>query len=147
MQMQNSDILDVLGRFESINLQQMDAVKLMNRTDTKFVFSRKLLNDVLSAITTDYSILEINNNIISSYKTLYFDTKDFNFFLDHHNGRGNRYKVRIRQYVESNLHFLEIKNKVKGRTEKVRVRKEGFENGLSTESKNSSLIQSVRKLI
>jgi hypothetical protein len=127
-------IVDELKEFSPISLAEMDGVKLMNRTDTKFVFKRSALKDVLADVHAKYKVLKVENNLVSTYKTLYFDTEEFKFFLDHHNGHGNRYKVRIRQYVESNLYFLEIKNKYKGRTEKVRIPREGFEQVLSPSS-------------
>jgi hypothetical protein len=124
----------LLNGFEEISLKEMDAVKLMNRTDTKFVFKRSLLPQFLQTLQNSYRVLTINNQKISSYKTLYFDTPKYKFFLDHHNGRTNRFKVRIRNYVESDLFFLEIKNKFKGRTIKSRIRLDEFENPFSEKS-------------
>ena len=49
------------------------------------------------------NILTIDNKKIACYKTLYFDTKYFDFYHHHHNNKVNRYKVRIRKYVDSNL--------------------------------------------
>lgn len=121
-----------LQQFKPITLSEMDEVKLMNRTDTKFVFPRSILSEVLETLSHTYRILEINGKRISSYQTLYFDTVNFQFYLDHHNGRGDRFKVRIRNYVESELFFLEIKNKYKGRTDKKRIRLEGFEHEFSS---------------
>jgi hypothetical protein len=70
--------------------------------------------------------LTIHGTNISKYESLYFDDHQFKFFKDHHNGKGDRFKVRIRKYVESNLFFLEIKHKVKGRTDKRRISMENF---------------------
>ncbi len=123
-----------LVQFQPITLSEMDEVKLMNRTDTKFVFPRSILRTVLEALSHSYRVLEINGKRISSYQTLYFDTDDFKFYLDHHNGKGDRFKVRIRNYIESELFFLEIKNKYKGRTDKKRIRLEGFEEEFSDSS-------------
>ncbi|WP_027421003.1 polyphosphate polymerase domain-containing protein [Crocinitomix catalasitica] len=131
----SSSFSEVLSELESINLTEMDAVRLMNRTDTKFVFSQNKLGGLLKELSKDYKVLEINGNKVSNYKTLYFDTKNFDFFLEHHNGKANRYKIRIRQYIESNLFFLEIKHKFKGRTDKVRIPINDFEEDLSTKSK------------
>lgn len=125
-----------LNDFQDITLKEMDSVKLMNRTDTKFVFERSFLAEILKTLAGKYRVLNINDNLISTYKTLYFDTDNFKFFLDHHNGKGNRYKVRIRNYVESDLFFLEIKNKYKGRTVKTRIKVSDFEEVLSSKSKN-----------
>ncbi len=122
--------------FQPISLPEMDGVKLMTRADTKFIFQRSELSEVLARLTTDYRLLDINGNRLSTYKTLYYDTADFRFFLDHHNGRGNRFKVRIRNYVESNLFFLEIKNKFKEKTFKSRIKIQNFEQTLQGRSAN-----------
>lgn len=127
--------LKILEKFQGTSLSEMDEVKLMNRTDTKFVVKRTLFNEVLPALGEHYKVLEILGNRINSYETLYYDYPNFQFFLDHHNGRGNRFKVRIRNYVESKLYFLEIKNKFKGRTIKKRIKVDDFELELSEKSK------------
>jgi hypothetical protein len=45
-------------------------------------------------------------------------------YSDHHNGKLNRFKIRQREYVESNLKFLEVKFKSnKGRVIKDRIEK------------------------
>ena len=112
----------------------MDSVKLLNRTDTKFIFNKNLFDSILSKIKNDYQILSINNKKTASYRTLYFDTDQFKFYNDHHNKRGNRFKVRIRKYLDSDLCFLEIKNKRKGRTIKTRTSITDFEDSLSNSS-------------
>lgn len=129
------DDRNILNAFNTITLPEMEEVKLMNRTDTKFVFKRSQLAGFLTALKSDYRLLKVEGNLISTYKTLYFDEPNFQYFLDHHNGRGNRFKVRIRNYVESNLFFFEIKNKVKGRTIKSRITVAGFEEELSNKTK------------
>lgn len=103
----------------------MDSVKLMDRTDTKFVFNSVELPSILSELTTDYKVLEINNARISKYESLYFDTPNFDLYHKHQTGKLNRYKIRFRRYVESNLNFFEVKFKNnKGRTIKNRVKQE-----------------------
>lgn len=133
--------LNKLNEFGKITLAEMDGVKLMNRTDTKFIFRRNLLPELIEKVCDNYQVLNVKGNLISSYKTLYFDTEEFQFFLDHHNGRGNRFKVRIRNYVESGLYFLEIKNKFKGRTAKSRITLKDFE--LDLENKSREYIKGV----
>lgn len=130
-----SPIHNALNSIDAISLKEMDSVKLMNRTDTKFVFPISLLPDLLIDSKNNYRVLEINDLRTPSYNTLYFDTKNHQLFLDHHNGRSNRYKIRIRNYVESNLYFLEIKKKVKGRTDKHRIKLVNFEKEFSNSSK------------
>jgi hypothetical protein len=120
--MQNP-VLEALNTFEPITLQEMDGVKLMDRTDTKFIFNVAQLPSVLSEAKQFYRILDVEGNRISRYKTLYFDTEDFDLYNKHHSGKLNRYKIRHRTYVESNLGFLEVKFKNnKGRTLKTRIK-------------------------
>lgn len=129
-----ANIIEELRLFSPISLSEMDSVRLMNRTDTKFVMKKSFFLEFLPLLKESYKILEIDNNRINSYKTLYFDLPNFQFFLDHHNGKGNRYKIRIRNYVESKLFFLEIKNKYKDRTIKDRIPVQDFEHILSEKS-------------
>lgn len=120
---------------EPISLDEMDSVKLMNRTDTKFAFNGNLLPEILKDCGTQYRILEINGKRFASYRTLYFDTADHRLYLDHHQGKPTRYKVRIRNYVESGLFYLEVKVKSKGRTIKSRIKLKEFELNLGERSR------------
>ncbi|MFT5512901.1 MAG: hypothetical protein ACI8SE_001300 [Bacteroidia bacterium] len=97
--------------FEPISLAEMDKVKLMKRMDTKFVVHADLLPELLKNISNDYKVLEIDSNRVMTYDSLYFDTSDLRFYLDHHNKISKRTKVRIRNYVESDIAFLEVKQK------------------------------------
>lgn len=113
----------ILSQFETITLAEMDNVKLMERTDTKYTFHVAELSNVLQQTQSFYKILSVENNRISRYKTLYYDTDNFDLYNKHHSGKLNRYKIRHRTYVESNLGFLEVKFKNnKGRTFKTRVK-------------------------
>ena len=101
----------------------MDEVKLMNRTDTKFVFEYSLLNKVMEQIKAHYYALDVDGIRLNAYRCLYFDTEDFKFYFEHHNGKKNRNKVRYREYIDSGLCFLEIKKKTnKGKTIKERIK-------------------------
>jgi hypothetical protein len=115
------DIIQSLNQFESVTLKQLDSVKLQNRIDSKYILSKKQLVEVLDGIRNDQFVLEIDQTRIFTYNTIYFDTEDFQFYKDHHNGCVNRVKVRSREYVESKLSFYEIKRKLFGtRTDKQR---------------------------
>ena len=129
-------ILDILQKFESTSLKEMDTVKLLNRTDTKFVIPKNLFVTILPFLKEHYKVLEIKDKRVAQYKTLYFDTDNFDFYRHHHNGWPNRYKVRMRKYVDSALCFLEIKNKKKGRTVKSRIKIVDFEEEMSNNSIN-----------
>lgn len=126
-------IENLAQKFNPITLEEMDRVKLMNRIDTKFAFSVNQLLELLPSLSNDYRILEIKDTRIPHYESLYFDDADFSFFKAHHNGRPNRFKVRIRKYVESDLFFLELKHKIKGRTDKKRIKTSDFSQNLDTD--------------
>ena len=112
-----------LNKFETITLSEMDDVKLMSRTDTKFVFNFSRIPEFLEKLSQFYRVLSIDGNLIHDYKSLYFDTEDRKFYIEHHNRRVNRNKIRFREYVGSGLTFLEIKLKNnKGKTIKKRIK-------------------------
>jgi len=120
-------IRNCLFSFNKVSLIDLDQVKLMNRTDLKFCLHISQLPLILEAIKSYYSVLEINGETVFKYDNTYFDTPDNQMFICHQNGKSNRFKIRIRNYVESNLNFLEIKLKNnKGRTIKNRVVKQEF---------------------
>jgi hypothetical protein len=100
----------------------MDSVKLMNRTDTKFIFNICHFRQIMEEIRNDYRVLEVEGKRISRYETLYYDTQRYDLYNKHHQGKLNRYKIRHRTYVESHMGFLEVKFKNnKGRTIKTRI--------------------------
>ncbi|BAX81579.1 polyphosphate polymerase domain-containing protein [Labilibaculum antarcticum] len=108
--------------FDSIELKEMDKVKLMNRTDHKFWFHGAYLPDLLKQVEEDYYLLHIDGEYQLPYATTYYDTKKNFMFSAHHNGKLNRFKIRRRSYVNSGISFLEIKFKNnKGRTIKKRI--------------------------
>jgi len=120
-----------LDIFDSISLDEMNNVSLMKRTDTKFVINERILSSVLESIKEDYRILQIGENRLMTYNSYYFDTPKNGLYTMHHNGRAGRIKVRMRNYVESDLCFLEVKVKdKKGDTVKSRIRIDGLTNEL-----------------
>ena len=113
----------------------MDGVSLLSRVDTKFVFDYDTFLEILPELTEDYFVLDVNDIRINAYRSLYFDTDEFRFYYDHHNGKTNRQKVRFREYLDSGLCFLEIKQKNnKGVTKKSRVKVDSIEESLSNKS-------------
>jgi len=112
----------LLDNFQTVSLDQLDKVKLLDRQDTKFVFNRIHLPLIMEKIKPFYRILKINNDLVFTYETTYFDTDDFLFYNQHHNEKRKRFKVRFRQYSSSNRSFFEIKIKNnKNRTVKKRL--------------------------
>jgi hypothetical protein len=130
------EIISIIDKFDRISLDEISKVELMNRTDTKYVFKVDKLNAVLKKALKNYRVLEINNERIHLYTNQYYDTYDYEMYLNHHNGKLNRYKIRCRNYNVSDVAFLEIKFKSnKDRTIKKRIRN-NFSTNLNTVSSN-----------
>lgn len=132
----------ILSSMDPISLAEMDVHALMNRIDTKYVLGIEHLEQLLETVGHSYRVLCVDGVRISPYRTLYFDTPDFKCYLQHHNGKLNRRKFRIRQYESSGLCFLEVKAKNnKGRTNKRRIPIDRIEECLSPSSRE--FIESV----
>lgn len=115
-------IHQLLSRLKPITLEQMSGIRLMNRTDTKFVTSKEKLVSLLEMTEGKYYAQTIDGSMAARYMTTYWDTPDHLFYLEHHNGRAPRQKVRVRTYLDSGITFLEVKTKNNhGRTKKKRV--------------------------
>ncbi|MBC6906682.1 VTC domain-containing protein [Saccharophagus sp. K07] len=118
-----SSLSNQLWDFDSHGLADLDKASLMNRVDTKFVVPTEDLPEMLRRLQDQFSILEINGKRCFHYHSIYYDTPDYLFYSMHHNRRLNRYKVRVRHYVDSGTSYLEVKFKNnKGRTEKNRAK-------------------------
>jgi VTC domain len=128
-------VIEQITQFEPISLQEMEGVKLMDRVDSKYLIPLNLLPEILSNIKPYYKVLEIKEIRLSRYETQYFDFNNFELYHNHQAGKTNRYKVRFRKYVETDLCFFEIKHKNnKGRTKKSRIKQpEKIENTLNAQ--------------
>jgi hypothetical protein len=115
-------ISSILEKMTPITLKEMQNIRLMDRIDSKYVMSASLLPQLLEDITPYFKVQTNMGQRISPYCTQYLDTPDLGMFVMHQNGKLNRQKIRIRSYLDSQISFLEVKNKNnKGRTSKIRV--------------------------
>lgn len=118
----NNHIATKANKLPPISLEEMSGIKLMNRTDTKYVATINQLLAFLQAVEGKYFIQEINGIRIASYHTTYFDTENNEMYVMHHNGKSVREKIRVRTYEDSKITFLEVKNKNnRKRTNKKRI--------------------------
>ena len=117
-----NNLQDLLLDFCPISLEEMNAVKLMNRMDTKYLTTRDALPKILSHLKEYYFVQKIEDKTVSHYQTLYYDTLNLQMYLDHHNKKLTRQKLRTRIYCNTGHTFCEIKNKTnKKRTKKKRI--------------------------
>jgi hypothetical protein len=105
----------LLRSFDPITLSEMADVALLDRMELKYIMPQRTLARVLSSLSADYRVLAIAGRRLSHYRTLYFDTADFALYRRHHAGAPERYKVRAREYVDSQAAFFEVKHKTKSR--------------------------------
>jgi len=141
-------------KYNKTSLEQMSNVQLLNRTDTKFILNIDRLNNLLDSASEMYDVLEINGEQLLNYNTQYYDTPNFQMYKAHQNKKLNRFKIRQREYLISNIGFMEVKFKSnKGRTDKSRFQINGIESELSEKSlefitdnsfyRGSSLVKSL----
>ena len=134
---------ELLKPFETITLEEMKSVKLMNRTDTKFVTNTSKLYQLLKMAQQDYYVQVIDGERNLGYDTTYFDTTAFDMYNMHQSGHLNRQKIRFRTYCINHLQFMEVKTKNNhGRTKKKRI--EVSDMDLNDEEKRQFLHKHLR---
>jgi len=84
---------------------------LQRRFDTKFVVPIEQVAPIVEALRPCYGVLLSAKQALASYSTIYFDNNQYDFFRQHHRGVRNRYKVRVRHYLDRKKSALEIKEK------------------------------------
>ena len=133
---------DLLNFFDTISLSYLeDKALLLNRKEIKFLVPIALLESVLKDCKNDYDLLKINELTEFKYSTNYYDTSDLKFYFDHHNGKGNRFKIREREYNQTGQKYIEVKTKTnKNQTIK-------FRNIIDNWSESTEFIEAHTKLI
>ncbi len=127
MQSIAADIEHIAEAFPPITLDEMKDIRLMNRTDCKYVTNVSTLKRLLELAQGYYYSQEVEGCRVSPYATTYWDTPSDgvrqSMFRCHETGHTPRQKVRVRTYVSSNLSFLEVKKKDNhGKTRKLRIK-------------------------
>ena len=117
-----TDCTHILEGFKTISLDEMSSIRLMNRIDSKYLANEDQLCRLLQLAKDDYMVQSINGILQSEYSTQYLDDRFNTMYLNHHNRRLTRQKVRIRTYVDTGDNFFEVKLKNNhGRTKKKRI--------------------------
>lgn len=112
----------LLDQLPPITLEEMSSIRLMNRTDTKFVTTLPVLEKLLALCQGSYYAQVNCGHQISPYRTVYWDDEQHSMYHRHQAGHKPRTKVRARTYVDSDISFLEIKRKDNhGKTKKKRI--------------------------
>jgi VTC domain len=102
------------AEFEPISLEALNAkAAMLERLDNKYVVRSPVLHRALRDLAGSFDVLEIDGRRSFVYETCYFDDPDLRSYYDHHQGRRQRMKVRVRRYVDAALCFVEVKLKDK----------------------------------
>jgi hypothetical protein len=141
--MGSSEIQTVLSSFKPIALGEMEGVSLMNRVETKYVFSTQKLTFLLDSLAENYKVLDIGTIRAFPYRTIYLDTPEFLFYTQQVRGKLNRHKIRYRWYESTGVSFLEIKK----RTNKHRTIKWRIENKLCSDSPDRNASAFIREYL
>lgn len=115
------DLTYTLTNFNQLNYNLIPNVILLNRIEKKHLLNNLEFSTIINQLNPNYVCLEINDSFVNNYYNTYFDTPNFDFYLQHHNKVANRIKIRKRFYETTNTTFLEIKQKNNERTLKKRL--------------------------
>ncbi len=122
-----SDLTDVIADIEPVSLEETLAESAMlTRVDNKYLVNRRQFGATLQQASRRYRLLTIDKKNIFAYRSKYFDDH-YRSYYEHHQGRRRRFKIRIREYVDSGAFYFEMKLKgLRGQTVKFRESCESF---------------------
>lgn len=120
--MTTQPLQDILQMFRPISLEETTGkAGLLDRVDAKYPLSYSQMTALIQECKKEYHILEINGIRSMQYKTTYYDTADLAYYHAHHAGHFSRLKIRVREYIDNQSSFLELKQRNNhGRTIKTR---------------------------
>ena len=117
-----SNIDQFTRSFSPVSLEELNTkAEMMARIDNKYVVQSDDLLSLVPDLSEGFDILDIEDQRAFTYDTRYFDDVPKSAYFEHHQGRRRGFKVRVRNYVDAGLCFLEVKVKgARGMTEKYR---------------------------
>jgi hypothetical protein len=89
----------------------VERAALLTRVDRKYVLPTVDLPALLHGLGAEVRVLEIDGRREFGYRSDYFDTPSLEFYLATARRRRHRYKVRVRGYLDTGGHYLEIKTR------------------------------------
>lgn len=96
----------------AVSLEELtERASLQNRLDRKYLLPVTDLPLLLGSLSAEVRVLEIDGRRDFDYRSVYFDTPELDSYLTAARRRRRRFKIRIRSYVDSDLHVLEVKTR------------------------------------
>lgn len=119
----NPEIEKSLSAYAPISLKNLnEKAEMLARIDNKYIVKGPELLPALACLTEYFDVLEINGKRAFEYSSCYFDDTERRGYYDHHQRRRKRCKVRVREYVDAGIYFLEVKlNEQRAMTTKRRL--------------------------
>ncbi|HQK37465.1 MAG TPA: polyphosphate polymerase domain-containing protein [Bacteroidales bacterium] len=109
----NSSVPDIsLEGYHTISLEEVMRASLAERMEQKYILPAILLPDLLQMLKKDFDLMVVGGQPVQLYESVYFDTPALSTYLAHHNGIGDRFKIRLRKYHSTSTSFLEIKHRI-----------------------------------
>ena len=104
----------LVASFDAIDLTQLNTkADMLKRLDNKYVIRSDILQGAIPLFARYFDILEMQGKRAFAYDTTYFDDNERTTYFEHHQGRRQRCKVRIRRYNDAQACFVEVKLKDK----------------------------------
>jgi len=105
-------VQQAIDSFAPITLDELQSrAPLLTRLDNKYIVSWPACASVLETLLDDFRVLEIGARRTFEYESAYFDTHSLTLYRAHVQRRRKRFKCRSRHYVDSGVHFFEMKMK------------------------------------
>jgi hypothetical protein len=105
-------VQQAIDSFAPITLDELQSrAPLLTRVDNKYIVSWPACASVLETLLDDFRVLEIGARRAFEYETAYFDTHSLTLYRAHVQRRRKRFKCRSRHYVDTGVHFFEMKMK------------------------------------
>jgi hypothetical protein len=126
-----------LGTLSPIGLDELvERASLLSRLDRKYLLPIADLPFMLGGLADDVMVLEMDRRREFGYRSIYFDTPELDGYLATARSRRRRFKLRIRSYLDSGLHFLEVKTRGgRGDTVKNRIPYDGDHRQLGADAR------------
>jgi hypothetical protein len=116
-------MIAALDALSSIGLDELNQrAELLTRVDRKYLVTRAIADRLVDDLADQALALQIGDSRAFGYRSVYFDTPALSSYHGAAHGRRRRFKVRIRTYLDSGDHFVEVKTRgQRGATVKERV--------------------------
>ena len=103
---------DPFAGLPTVGLAELNSLAaLQTRVDRKYLLTAADLDGLFANLQATARVLDIDGRRRSGYTSTYFDTDTFDTYLAAARSRPNRFKVRVRSYLDTDAHYLEVKTR------------------------------------